>query len=353
MRHRRRNLSIALAVILVIGAIVTALLLRKRAAPDAVRLLPNADAILYVNLEPVRLLTDFGKNPPKNREPEYEEFVRQTGFEFERDLTRASLAIHYGHTPANPSSETRYSEIMQGHFDGQRVTEYLRKLSKQVERYKDFDIYIIPLEGRTLRVVLLGIDTAAASNTEGSDAIHGMVERYKQAALPFAGPDVVRDYYARVPLGSVVWTIARIPPNSAPQDHGELLLPGSWSSLLPRASVVIASARPLNDVHLRAQVIAPDENQARLFQERVNTFLVLFKSLNISLESGGPDPDVKKAFDSFEVHQDKNEAVLTASVPFAFFKKIVSDTPVEFGPETAKPPEQSAPAAGTNPKKSK
>src|SRR5271157_1452076 len=100
MRNRRRNFWIALVVILVIGAIVAALLLRKRAAPDAARLLPNADAILYVNLE-----------------PEYEEFVRQTGFEFERDLNRAALAIHYGQTTGTRPAETRYSEILQGQFD--------------------------------------------------------------------------------------------------------------------------------------------------------------------------------------------------------------------------------------------
>jgi len=353
MRSRRRNFWIALVVILVIGAIVAALLLRKRAAPDAARLLPNADAILYVNLEPVRLLTDLGKKPPANREPEYEEFVRQTGFEFERDLNRAALAIHYGQTTGTRVSETRYSEILQGRFDNQRVSQYFRKLSQSVERYNDFDIYVIPLEGRTVRVVLLGLDTAAASNTDGTDAIHGMVDRYKQAALPFAGPELVHDYYARVPLGSVVWTIARIPANSAGQDRNELLLPGSWSSLLPRDSVVIASARPLNEVHLRAQVITKSDSEARNFAERVSTFLVLFRTLDISMDGGGPDPDVRKAFDSFEIRQDKNEAVLTARVPFAFFKKIVSDTPVEFGSDTQKPPEQNAPAASSNPKKSK
>jgi hypothetical protein len=353
MRNRRRNLWIAFAVLLVLGAIVAALLLRKHAAPDAVRLLPNADAILYVNLEPVRLLTDLGKKPPKDREPEYEDFVRQTGFEFERDLNRAALAIHYGHTPGNREAETRYSEILQGQFDNQKVSQYLRKLSRGVERYNDFDIYVVPLEGRTLRVVLLGVDTAAASNTEGTDAIHGMVDRYKQAALPFPGPEVVRDYYARVPLGSVVWTIAHIPANSAAQDRSELLLPGSWSSLLPRGSVVVASARPLNEVHLRAQVILQNDNEARNFADRVSTFLVLFRSLDISTDGGGPDPDVRKAFESFQVKPEKNEVVLTASVPFAFFKKIVSDTPVDFGTETAKPPESSAPAASATPKKTK
>ena len=350
MRRRRRTLWIALAVLLVLGAIVVAVLLRKRAAPDAVRLLPEADAVLYVNLEPVRLLTDLGKKPPKNREPEYEEFVRQTGFEPERDLDHAALAIHYGNTPGNPSSETRYSEIMQGHFDGQRITDFLQKLSRDVERYKDFDIYIIPLEGRTVRVVLLGVETAAASNTEGSDAIHGMIDRYKQAALPFAGPTVVRSYYSRVPLGSLIWTIARIPANSSPQDHSELLLPGSWSSLLPRGSIVIASARPLNDVHLRAQVITSNENDARVFSERVSAFLTLFRTIDISLDGAGPDPDVKKAFDSFEVRHDKNEAVLTASVPFAFFKKIVNDTPVDFTSDTTSPSGASQPDSPPKPK---
>jgi len=322
---------------------VAAVLLRRRAAPDAVRLLPNADAVLYVNLEPVRLLTDLGKNPPKNREPEYQNFVRQTGFEPERDLDRAALAIHYANTPGNPDSETRYSEIMQGRFDHQRVTSYLKSNAKQVDRYKDFEIFVIPLEGRTVRVALLGVDIAAATNTEGTDAIHGMIDRYKQAALPFSGPAVVGDYYRRVPLGSLIWTIARIPTNSAPQDHTELLLPGSWSSLLPRGSVVIASARPLNELNLRAQVITPTDEQARVFTERVAAFLMLFKTIDISMDGGGPDPDVKKAFDSFEVKQDKNEAMLTASVPFAFFKKIVSETPVEFGSENAKPPEAPVP----------
>src|SRR5271165_3440676 len=99
MRTRRKQLWVAFAVIVFIaGGILTAILLRKRAAPDAVRLLPDSDAVFYLNLEPVRLLTDLGKKPPKDRDPQYEEFVRETGFEFERDLDKAAFAIHYGTT---------------------------------------------------------------------------------------------------------------------------------------------------------------------------------------------------------------------------------------------------------------
>jgi hypothetical protein len=352
MRNRRRNLWIALAVVLVLfGAVIAALLLRKRAAPDVVRLLPDSDAVLYVNLEPIRLFTDLGKKPSADRDPEYEKFVQETGFDFERDLDHAAFAIHYG---SGRDGETRYSEILQGHFDHNRVSRYLSKLSNNsVEHYHGFDVYVIPLEGRTLRVALLGFDTAAASNYPDPVFIHYMVDRYKEAALPFSGPTLVRDYYQRVPLGSVVWTIARTPAEGASHDRGELLLPGSWSSLLPKGSVVIASARPLSEVHLRAQVITQSEAQASNFVARVNAFLTLFNSIDISMDGGGPDPDVKKAFESFHVQQHEAEAILTASVPFAFFRKIVTESPVEIAPETKKPPEPSAPAASPKAKRKK
>jgi hypothetical protein len=352
MRTRRRQLWIALIVVLVLaGAIVAAILLRKNAPPDAVRLLPDSDAVLYVNLEPIRLLTDIGKKPAANRDAEYEQFVKETGFDFERDLSRAAFAIHYG---TGKDQETRYTEILQGHFDHSRVSQYLAKLSNNAtEQYDGFEVYVIPLEGRTVRVALLGLDTAAASNNADPGFIHYIIDRYKQAALPFSGPALVRDYYRRVPLGSVVWTIARTPAQVSMQDHGELLIPGGWSSLLPRGSIVIASGRPLTDVHLRAQVITQNEAEARGFVGRLDAFLALFRSIDISMDGGGPDPDVKKAFDSFHVEQEKNEAVVTANVPFGFFRKIVSDSPVEMAPQTQKPPETAAPAAPSKPKHKK
>ncbi len=352
MRTRRRQLWIALAVVLFLaGAIVAAILLRKNAPPDAVRLLPDSDAVLYVNLEPIRLLTELGKKPTPNRDPDYEQFVNETGFDFERDLDRAAFAIHYG-TASDP--ETRYTEILQGHFDHSRVSQYLAKLSNNtVEQYGGFDIYVIPLEGRTLRVALLGLDTAAASNNADPGFIHYIIDRYKGSALPFPGPALVRDYYRRVPLGSVVWTIARTPARVSMQDRSELLIPGGWSSLLPKGSLVIASGRPLTEVHLRAQVITRDEAEARAFVGRLNAFLALFNSIDISMDGGGPDPDVKKTFESFHVEQNRNEAVVSASVPFAFFRKMVSQSPVEIAPQMQKPPEQSQPAAPSKPKHKK
>jgi hypothetical protein len=344
MRNRRQKIGVAIAVLLVVGAIVFALLLRKRAAPDAARLLPEADAVFYVNLEPFRLFTDLGKQPVKNRDPQYDDFAKQTGFEFERDLDKAAFAIHYGRTVNGKTSETRYSEILQGRFDGTRMGDYLHKLASSTEHYRDCDVYIIPLEGRTLRVALLGMDIAAASNNPDPGIIHGMIDRYKQAALPFSGPTLMSQYYSLVPLGSTIWTIARPASSGLAEEHPELLVPGGWSSLLPQDSVVVASARPLNDLHLRAQVITSSQDEAQNFVQKVTAFLAIVKSLDISMDSGGPDPDVKKAFDSLDVHQDKNTAILTAQVPYAFFRKVLTEPSSELGGQQ-KPPEQNAPAA--------
>ena len=331
MRFRKHYLWVVVALVIA-GGIVAAILLRKRAAPDAVRLLPESDAVVYVNLAPVRLLTDLGKNIPKDRDPQYEDFVRQTGFEFERDLEKAAFAVHYGSGGKGKASETRYSEILQGRFDSARVASYLRKLATRVESYDGYDVYSIPVEDRTVRVALLGVGTAAASNLESPAVIRGIIDRYRRAALPFTGPSLVSEYYPRVPLGSIVWTIARAPSASG-QTHGEMLLPGDWSGLLPRDAIVIASARPLNEIRLRADVLTSSETEAQRFTAQVETYLALFKSLEISMDAGGPDKDVKAAFDSLEVHQEKREAVLTAKVPFAFIKKMLSTPPVEFAPE--------------------
>lgn len=344
MRVRKNYLWVAAAIVVIAGGIIAALFLRKHAAPDAVRLLPECDGVLYVNLGPIRILTDLGQSTPKERDPQYEDFVRQTGFEFERDLEKAAFAIHYGAAPKGKSSETRYSEILQGHFDRTRVANYLSKLATGVESYQGYDIYSIPVEDRTVRVSLLGVDIAAASNTESADIIHGMIDRYRQAALPFPGPTLVSQYYSRVPLGSIVWTIAR-PPASSPHANDELLLPGAWSGLLPPDAIVIASARPLNEVRLRAEVITGNAAEAERFTQQVEAYVALFKSLEISMDAGGPDKDVKAAFDSLEVHQEKSEALLTAKVPFAFFKKMLNAPPVELAPGTATPIGPQAPAA--------
>ena len=210
MRIRRR-LPILFGVVLVVAAIALAVVLRKHAPPEPARLLPGADGYLYVNLKWIRRANIAGQMPDVPHEPEYEQFIQATGFQFERDLDQAAFAIHYPavRKNANPAAPEppRFSEVFVGRIEGERLRAYLGKISGSVENYRSVDIYSIPLEGRTLRVAILGFDTVAASNHDDPMVIRGIVDRSRKVASPFGGPALLRRYYKYVPLASLGWAV--------------------------------------------------------------------------------------------------------------------------------------------------
>jgi len=177
----RRKLPVLFGFLLFAAAIALAVVLRKHAPPEPARLLPGADGYFYANLKWIRRANIAGQMPDVPHEPEYEQFIQATGFQFERDLDQAAFAIHY--PPGKPGAKAsapepaRFSEVFVGKIDGQRLRAYLGKISASVESYNSVDIYSIPLEGRTLRVAILGFDTVAASNHDDPMVIRGIVDR--------------------------------------------------------------------------------------------------------------------------------------------------------------------------------
>ena len=188
----RRTLPIALAVVVVAAAVTVAVQLRKSAPPEAARLLPGADAFLYANFGWLRRVSS-SPLPAVSHDPEYERFIQETGFEFERDLDAVAFAAHY---PANwpgggtggTAPEPRFSEVFVGKFNGQRLAAYLKHTAQAVENYESVDIYTMPLQGRSFRVAILSVDSVAASNHDDPGVIRGMIDRSRRLASPFGGP---------------------------------------------------------------------------------------------------------------------------------------------------------------------
>ncbi len=330
MRIRRR-LLIPLIVLLLVAAVALIVTLRKNAPPEAARLLPGADGFFYINLQWIRTFNAVGQLPPVSREPEYQKFVEETGFQFERDLDQAAFAIHYpqswGGGTAGTASEPRFSEVFVGKIDTGRLTEYLKKLSASVDDYRGFAIYNIPLEGRTVRVVLLSYDSVAVSNHPDPDVIRGMLDRSRKLASPFAGPWLLRNYYRRVPLASLSFAILRTRPEMS--TLGGL---GSWSLLFPKQTVAVISARYLpafqtRAIHLRAEAFTNSEDAAHALTEKVSAFLSLFHAAEGSVGAQGTDTDVKAFFASLKVEQTGDRAILTATVPDGFIRKVLAETP--------------------------
>jgi len=331
-------------------AIVAAFLLRKRAAPEPARLLPEAEAYVYFNLKPLRELGVLGNKPIVIDDPQYQEFVRATGIEFERDLDEAAFAIHapprladVPPTAGAPAEFRRYSEIFRGHFDSQRVEEYFRKLARSENNYRAVEIYVIPLEGRTVRVALLGVGIAAISNTDGPQAIHSMIDRYKELALPFGGPTLIRNYYRRIPFGSLLWAIAGVSNNGI--QATPLTLPGGFDLFFPANTVLVGSVRYTTGIQLRADAFTGGPEQAKQVVDETQAFLGIFHGLENSMSPGGSDPDAKAFFDSLQVQQYKNRAIMTATLPATFLKKLFSEPPPQIVGAPATPTPTPSPKA--------
>ncbi|HEX6879757.1 MAG TPA: hypothetical protein VF135_05280 [Terriglobales bacterium] len=336
MRSRRRNLLIVtLSVAVVAAAIALAVYLRKRAAPEPARLLPNSDAVLYFNLKSVRRLTSFGSQPIGGQEPEYENFVRETGFRFEHDLNDAAFAVHIVPRPpafrgGPPTTELRYSEVFVGKFDSQRMSAYLRKLSKSVDRYRETDIFSIPVEDRTVRVAILDVDSVAASNVDDPGILRGIIDRSRSAAMPFSGPPLISEFYKQVPIGSMVWAIVRIPPPpSDPRAPRAFTLPGGLDVAIPADTTMVASARYLGSIHARAEFFTGSEVDAKKLSDQVSGFLTLFKAVQQPGQPNAAEADIKTAIDSLKIEEQGARVILSAVIPNGIFKSVLEEPPVD------------------------
>jgi hypothetical protein len=323
MRIRRR-LPIWLGVLLVAAAVALGVSLRKHAPPEAARLLPGADGYVYISLKWIRRANVTGQLPPVPHDPDYEQFLESTGFQFERDLEQAAFAIHYNTGDAAPGAkpQPRFSEVFVGKIDGEKLRAYLKKLAAAVENDGSVEIYSIPLEGRTLRVAILSVDTVAASNHPDPQVIRGIVERARKLASPFGGPALLRQYYKQVPIASLAWTIFKVDPALQPAIS-------ATSLIFSKPATVVMSARYLGSVHLRAEAFTSSDDEARHVSGQVDTFLNIFHAAETAVPAQANDPDVQQFFSSLKVQQNNDHVVLTAIVPPGFLRKAVTLPPAE------------------------
>ncbi len=313
LKHRKLLIS----ALLLAGIAATAWYLYwgRQTPPAAVQILPEGDLLVYADFRPLRLLDPHTKSV--QLEGDYQQFVEQTGIQFERDLDQ--LAMSRRDTADGRDVES--SEIFAGRFDPARLRSYLQKNATQTENYRDRTIYVIPNEGHTVRACVLDGSKVAVTNMVSPEPMHGVIDRFLGAS---AGPSLLKGYYRHVPLGSMAWMIDRIPANSgAPQ------LPGGLNFSFLENTVALVYLRYNGSVLLRADVFAPSEADARKLVDSANTFLLVYRSVSGSVGPRGNDPDVKEALNSIRVEQKENTAIFTAKASERFLKKILSQAQPE------------------------
>ena len=321
-KHRK----LLILAILLVAAVAVGFVIYHHSTqvPEAARLLPEGDLIVYANLKPVHLL-DLNKSGPINPEGDYKDFINRTGIQPERDIDEVAMSRR--DTPDGRDVES--SEVVIGHFDQNRLRDYLQLLSSARETYRNYTIYSINHEGHTVRVALLDVGKVAVTNMASPEPMHGIIDR---SLKPSAGP-VLLSNYRDVPLGSLAWLIDRIPNKP---DNVEL--PGGFAITLPAEAVAVGSLRYTGSLLVRADIFAQSEAQARQIVDSANSHLALVRSIGQFIRAKGPDQDVKAAFDSLQATQKDNVATFTATIPQSVLKKIWSEAQSQGAiPATTKP----------------
>lgn len=307
-----------------IAALIVAILLRKAAPPEAARLLPESDAIVYANLKPLRLATHFDRTPV-TRAPEYQKFVDATGIVPERDLDDVAFALHRMDDPNGPNGPVGYSEVFEGRFDGEKLSRYLESIATSREEYAGHTIYMMAVEDgavtRPLRVAQLGYDSIAASNMPTAEQIHSILDRHRSAASPFSGSSLLSARYRDVPLLSSAWGIGHIGlPFS---DKGAISLFGLQLPL-PEDTTFVASLRYTGTLRLRIEQISATEAEAVQVAERLTLLLGLVESMQQMQPRNAQDAAFLKMMGSIKLDSHKDRAVLTATVPMEVLQSLTA-----------------------------
>jgi hypothetical protein len=323
MSRRRTKLSIAIVLVILL-LLAGAVYLRKEAPPEAARLLPESDGIIYLNLRPLRSATHFDQHPVEHS-PEYQQFIDATGIEFERDLDEAAFALHRMGDPSGPNGPVAFSEVFVGHFDGRRLESYLANIASAQEVYAGHRIYEIPSEGRTVRTAVLGYDVVAVSNTPSTEQIHSIIDRYRTAALPFAGSSLLSKHYAQIPLLASAWGIGQI---ALPLGKSGGVHVMGVRVPVPVDATLIASLAWAGHIHLKVEEIAPNERAAADTAESLQSVLTLVKALEAANVNGPFDADTRSMISSIQVERHETSVRVTGTVPTSLLQHWL-DSPQE------------------------
>jgi hypothetical protein len=310
-RRTRRTLWIVAAVLLVLAV---AIFLRSKAPPEAARLLPESDGIVYINFRPLRSLIRKQLKPPV-RVPEYQQFVDATGIDWERDLDEAAVALHRMPDPNGPNGPVAYSMVLEGKLNGKRFNAWLEARSVSRETYAGHTVFSIPSQGRTVRVARIGYDMVAISNWPDTEKIHSMLDRHRTAAMPFAGSTLLAQHYRDVPLLAFAWGVGEIGlPFS---ESGAIKIFGFKLPLEPDSTIVASLAPALSAkglLHFRVEEIATSEQIAAQQAAALTSLIALARGFTPGLADNAANDSLKELLKTAEVTTKGNRVQATATL---------------------------------------
>jgi hypothetical protein len=289
----------------------------------------DAQAVLFVDLNDLRRAPFFADllawAPKTDADPEYRQFVRDTGFDYEKDLSAVAIAFE------KQGPQQTFFAIAAGRFDEEKIKAYAAKNGPS-QHSGAVEIFSIPMNGnapalnfafvRGGRIVVSNrkgfassLQTALAHDSKTAEGAEWRVRFERVAGSPIFG--VIRGEALKEYFGAPA-----TPSNQAPRAAGRLSSP-QLSSLLAQLqwitlagklendklkvvadgeSLEEASAKQLadllNGVALLARAgLSSARNQQQIGASARQSYLALLKSVEVSRIDRGETKSVRLMFD--------------------------------------------------------
>ena len=253
---------------------------------------PDASAVLFADLAELRntpFAAAFYNWIPKNQaDADYAQFLRETGFDYERDLDRVAIAV------IKDQKESELFAVAEGRFDRKKIEAYASRSGTRETR-SGREIFTVPLSdsGREISFAFLKKEQVAL--TDGGDL----------SAFLAASPDSTdarawRERFTRE-AGSPVFAVIR--QDAAAGSGLASRAPGGFqspqlSALLDQLQWITLAGKPQdNALRIVAEGECTSDQTARQLADLLNGVLLLAQAgLNGPQTRQQLDPRVRDAY---------------------------------------------------------
>jgi hypothetical protein len=297
--NKRQRIAATVVAVLAIAAIALYAYERSNGSGSSPRnellaqMPADASAVLYVDLDALRqspFLAELYKWAPQpTADADYAQFLQSTGFNYESDLNRVSIAL------LKHGQESTLFAVAEGRFDRKKIAAYASQSGTRESRGGK-EIFSVPVAGGTRRVTFtfLRNDRIALTNDASLDS---------SLSQPQVDSDAQawRERFRRL-AGSPVFVVVRQDAGAgaalSAQASGGLQSP-QLSALIDRLQWITAAGKPEAD---RLRVVLEGEGgtdaPTKQLSEVINGLLVL-------AQAGLSDPKLRQ-----QLRPDVREAYL-------------------------------------------
>jgi len=260
---------------------------------DLLAMMPvDASAVFFVDLAELRgapfVAQLYAWAPKPQADPDYAQFIKETGFDYERDLNRTAVALE------KHGEASTFFAIADGRFDRQKISGFAVQAGT-VTKYAAREIFSVPVSGSTKKISFTFLRNDRIALTDGPDLASILDDRKQH--LDTADWSSRFERLAGSPVFAVIRQDAAAGAALAAQAPGGLRSP-QLSALLDQLQWITIAGKPEND---RLRIIAEGESATeatmRQLADLLNGVLTLAEAgLNDAKTRQQLDPAARGAY---------------------------------------------------------